>query len=344
MLTATGNVDPAKLQGAPKLSDYKELKMGDSGKRVEKLKVRLAELGYLPSNRTDGAISNQDITAIRSFQRNNGLEIDGVISKKLQLKLFSSYVIDNTGNPFNSDAIIFTRAQAVINNSGGTITFMIKGNSAEKIDAFDFRFRFWNTYGERYLLKTSDSKAKITEELTLLDFSEERVTLSKGQSISFSFNLGSSAIPRGQVAITAYHTQDGKTVRIDDDQLNWYSFEKGKQGSYAGRVVTPLTDKEISLAKGWDTGITGSYVDAETAEAYNLREGLYVTKVAADSPAAKAGLKKGDVLLAIGNVRIFGASSLVRAASYIKAGKSAVMLFLRKGVVYQTEIARPGKD
>ena len=44
-------------------------------------------------------------------------------------------------------------------------------------------------------------------------------------------------------------------------------------------------------------GIKGTDVSSEYAQYYNLPEGIYVSSVTSGSPAEKAGIKKGDVVV-----------------------------------------------
>ncbi|MBQ4434999.1 MAG: PDZ domain-containing protein, partial [Clostridia bacterium] len=89
-------------------------------------------------------------------------------------------------------------------------------------------------------------------------------------------------------------------------------------------------------------GIDGIYVDAEIAAAYGVREGYLIQKMEPGSMLDEAGLKSGDILLAVGDVRIFGAASIDRAMSRLSAGQSVTVLFLRNGVLYQTQMVAPG--
>ena len=62
------------------------------------------------------------------------------------------------------------------------------------------------------------------------------------------------------------------------------------------------------------------------------------------SPADLAGLQAGDVLLAIGDVRIFGQTSLARAMAAIGEGETVTVLFFRNGAVWQTQLTRPSNS
>ena len=59
------------------------------------------------------------------------------------------------------------------------------------------------------------------------------------------------------------------------------------------------------------------------------------------SPADLAGLKAGDILLAIGDTRIFGGTTLDRAKAAMAEGQTVTVLFYRNGGVWQTQLTRP---
>src|SRR3979409_1350361 len=61
-------------------------------------------------------------------------------------------------------------------------------------------------------------------------------------------------------------------------------------------------------------GIGVTEVDSERAKALNLKEerGVEITRVEEDSPAARAGLKTGDVVLEYGGQRVEGTEQFVR--------------------------------
>ena len=68
---------------------YLLLKLGASGLEVRKLQGRLAELGYYAGG-VDGIYGETTVTAVKAFQRNNGLSGDGQAGEQTQKKLFSA--------------------------------------------------------------------------------------------------------------------------------------------------------------------------------------------------------------------------------------------------------------
>ena len=345
VLKASGVVDPDTLPGAPNPSQYHLIELNQEDQLVPQIKARLNELGF--SGGSNGnKLSNQFTSLIKSFQKKNDMEQDGICSPEFQARLFSKNAKNSKGIvPEPQDPIVITKGQVKTNSKGaGTISFTIQNKTGEKIDAFDFSLRLYSTYGERFLFGSVSDLVTIADELVFLDMSEERKTVSKNGTLQLGLTMGDYYFAGCMVAITAYHTESGKTIHIPDDEYHWYAFGKGVTKGYQPRLVTELTDLENQLADAWDLGVTGVYVDSEIAEFYGSREGLMINAMTEGSPADLAGLQAGDVLLAIGDVRIFGQTSLARAKAAIGDGETVTILFFRNGAVWQTQLTRPSNS
>ncbi|MBI3679849.1 MAG: PDZ domain-containing protein [Acidobacteria bacterium] len=105
--------------------------------------------------------------------------------------------------------------------------------------------------------------------------------------------------------------------------------EKAKRGMY---MVYP---GERSFL-----GVGVAEVNAERAKALNVREerGVEITRVEDDSPAAKAGLKTGDVVLEYQGQRVEGVEQFVRLVRETPAGRLVKLLISRSG---QTQTVTP---
>ena len=347
VLIADGHVDPDTLPGEPDPSQYHLIEVNQDDLLVPEIKARLNALGYAGGSTGTKLYSNY-ANMIKKFQKQNDMEEDGICSPEFQAKLFSLNAKSTKGTTIEpEDPIAITRGSiSSKSNGGGTISFTVQNKTDDKIDAFDIRFRLYSTYGDRFLFGSLFDKVTIAEELSALDMSEERKTLYKGSALQLGISIGDYYFAGCMVAITAYHTASGQTVHIADDDLHWFAFGKGVEKDYQPRLITPLTDKEKELASEWDIGISGVYVDSEIAAFYHTREGMMINTMTPNSPADIAGLQAGDVLLAIGDTRIFGESSLARAMAAIKANETVTVLFFRNGSVWQTQLTRtkPGTN
>lgn len=344
VLRASGLVDPDTLPGAPNPSMYTLIEVGETNEMVPQIRDRLKALGY--SVDVSGKKLTKDFTSpIKQFQGKNGMEQDGVCSPEFQAKLFSANAAaKKTGEPLaQTDPLTITKGSVKTSSKGeGTISFTVKNKTGEKVDAFDFDMRLYSTYGDRFLFGSLSDKVTITDEIKIFNASEERKTIGKNVEMTLSMTMGDYYFAGCMVAIMAYHTESGQTVRIPEDQRHWFAFGKGVTAGYQPVLITALTEEEQRLAEAWPLGVTGTYVDPEIAKFYNAREGYLVTGMEPGSPADMAGLKAGDILLAIGNVRIFGDGSVNRAKAGMLEGQTVTVIFFRNGKVWQTQLTRPG--
>src|SRR5882724_6388569 len=80
-------------------------------------------------------------------------------------------------------------------------------------------------------------------------------------------------------------------------------------------------------------GVGVSEIDSERAKALNLKEerGVEVKNVDEDSPAAKAGVKVGDVVLDYNGQRVEGMEQFVRFVRETPVGRAVKLLISRNG-------------
>lgn len=95
-------------------------------------------------------------------------------------------------------------------------------------------------------------------------------------------------------------------------------------------------------------GVGVQEIDAERSRALKLREeyGVEITRVEEDSPASKAGLKVGDVVLEYNGQRVEGTEQFVRFVRETPAGRTVKLAVVRGGspqTVLATLAARKSK-
>lgn len=97
------------------------------------------------------------------------------------------------------------------------------------------------------------------------------------------------------------------------------------------RIAEDLTD-DGEVTRGY-LGILPQNIDAETAKIYNLTDesGALVRTVKKSSPAAKAGLQVGDVILSVSGQKVENASKLPVIVSSYKPGSEIALDILRDG-------------
>lgn len=81
----------------PGVEKYTEVKKGDSGSFVKALQSALAELGYMDEDEVDGKFGSGTESALKTFQKRNGMTQDGIASAELQLKMYESTPKDFKG-------------------------------------------------------------------------------------------------------------------------------------------------------------------------------------------------------------------------------------------------------
>ena len=95
---------------------------------------------------------------------------------------------------------------------------------------------------------------------------------------------------------------------------------------------------EGATKKPW-LGIVGLTITLQIARYYNLPvdHGILVTKVADGSPAEKAGMADGDIILNIDNFELRGIEDLVAQVSKRKVGEQIKIFALREGRQYSLQ-------
>lgn len=66
-------------------ASYQTLRKGSTGEYVEQLQEKMNERGYSLS--CDGIFGTKTLEAVKAFQKNNGLDVDGIVGKKTWDKL-----------------------------------------------------------------------------------------------------------------------------------------------------------------------------------------------------------------------------------------------------------------
>lgn len=96
-------------------------------------------------------------------------------------------------------------------------------------------------------------------------------------------------------------------------------------------VIAQLREGK-TVKRGW-IGVTIQDIDENTAKALDMKntKGALVTSVLDGEPAAKAGIKTGDVITAVSGEAVEDSNQLLRRVAALKPGESAEITVLRKG-------------
>ena len=85
-------------------------------------------------------------------------------------------------------------------------------------------------------------------------------------------------------------------------------------------------------------GVTVQTVPATAVQYYNMVAGAYVMQVAAGSCAEKAGVKAGDVIVALDDTEISSMPDLLAAKKEYRAGETAVLRVFRSGEYLELQL------
>ena len=93
-------------------------------------------------------------------------------------------------------------------------------------------------------------------------------------------------------------------------------------------------------------GITMGAIDDKIAEELKLssRNGVYISEVSKSSAADEAGIKSGDVLIAIDSIKITSAPSVQETVSRFSPGDKAVLTIIRDGKEKKVEVTFKGSS
>ena len=87
-------------------------------------------------------------------------------------------------------------------------------------------------------------------------------------------------------------------------------------------------------------GITGQEVSSEMSSVYGIPEGIYITEVAADSPAEAAGLQAGYVITKFDSTSVSSMTDLKNLLAYYSGGEtvSVVVSYQNNGTYVEKTI------
>jgi len=99
----------------------------------------------------------------------------------------------------------------------------------------------------------------------------------------------------------------------------------------ASQIIEELRESK-NVSRGW-LGVTVQNVDENMAKALGLKssKGALIGSVMPDEPADKAGLRAGDVVVAVGGKSIGNASELTRAVARLKPNSTPELTVVRDG-------------
>ena len=115
----------------------------------------------------------------------------------------------------------------------------------------------------------------------------------------------------------------------------------------AKSVITQLRETG-RVTRGY-LGLYPQDIDENLARGFNLKNnaGVFISEVIPDSPASRAGLKDGDVIIEIDGQKTDNSSDLYNIVSQVPVGKSIAVKYIRNGREKSTKVtieARPDNE
>jgi serine protease Do len=105
------------------------------------------------------------------------------------------------------------------------------------------------------------------------------------------------------------------------------------------RALVPMLEKEGSVTRGYlGIGIQNLTADIGQALKLPVTEGAIVNEVSAGGPAAKAGLKLDDVVIAIDGQKVSSASALTRTVALKRPGTASTLTLYRNGTKQDVKV------
>jgi serine protease DegQ len=108
------------------------------------------------------------------------------------------------------------------------------------------------------------------------------------------------------------------------------------------RLVMEGIVRDGQVRRGW-IGVEPSELSPELAETFGIkaRQGVIITGVLQNGPAAQAGIRPGDVIVEVGGQPVNGVSELLSRVAGLKPGTAAVFGLIRREQALKLEVT-PG--
>lgn len=212
---------------------YIELSKGDEGIDVTNLQTRLSELYYYSGELT-GKYDSSTVKAVKTFEKANGLKQNGIMSIDEQDLLYSDQaVLKTTPTPkptatpaptpvpdYASLQITSVKLRDYYNTK--VFSLNLKNNSTtDTIDAFTVAHRCYDSYDNLLTVSLWGGDGVEYDEWWKELSLKPKKTFSMGSYFWYLFSYQTCS--HIEVAVSKFHTTDGRTVVIDPDDYQWVS-------------------------------------------------------------------------------------------------------------------------
>ena len=136
----------------------------------------------------------------------------------------------------------------------------------------------------------------------------------------------------------------GQVIGINTIKIGAFTDSAGVEG--LGFAIPSTTVKDIVeqiISQGYVSGrpwlgITGESISLFYQRYYRLPAGMYISEVAQNSNAARAGLQEGDILISIDGTKVYSQTDLDTLLYSYSAGDTVTIIIYRGGYTWQADI------
>lgn len=159
------------------------------------------------------------------------------------------------------------------------------------------------------------AKAGLAEEDIVIALDGEAIRSARQLARVVSETAAGRSVQIGYVRGTSRHTTTAELPESSSLTRSLPRFEWDGDG-LSGMFAFPDGSRAFSITRGprrGRLGLTGQALSGQLAEYFGVKSGVLVTDVLVDSPAARAGLKAGDVVTAIDGRAVDDVGDIVSA-------------------------------
>ena len=205
-------------------------------------------------------------------------------------------------------------------------------------------------FGDSDSLRVGDSVVAIGDPLGV----EYRGTMTDGIVSAINRNVNVNGRPMNLIQTNAALNSGnsggplinscGQVIGINTIKIGAFTDSAGVEG--LGFAIPSTTVKDIVeqiISQGYVSGrpwlgISGESISLFYQRYYRLPSGMYISSVATNSNAAKAGITEGDVLISVDGNKIRSQSDLDTLLYHYSAGDTVTIVIYRGGYTMQADI------